>query len=121
MSEINIRGNSSISGEDWRDDKPSLIQSQRHVLETGLNSDVVVKVRGGGVTGPELIRCHSFVLMSRSAVFQTMLEGRWGKCAKLMKDVGDKGEVIDLSKNPTVTGHAFRAFLRVRILESHCC
>jgi hypothetical protein len=98
---------------DWRDEKPSLIQSQRHVLETGLYSDVVVKVGG---TKVEFIPCHRFVLMSRSGVFAAMLEERWRNCSESMKDSDDqKREIINLSENPLVTAQAFRAFLRVRL------
>jgi hypothetical protein len=101
------------SSEDWRDEKPSLIRSQRHLLETGLYSDVVVKVGG---RGEEFIPCHRFVLMSRSRVFATMLEERWRNCSESMKDSDDqKREIIDLSENPLVTAQAFRAFLRVRL------
>jgi hypothetical protein len=74
MAEGNGMEESSSSVWDWRDESPSLIQSQRHVLQTGLYSDVVVKVGG---PEEELISCHRFVLMSRSRVFATMLEERW--------------------------------------------
>jgi hypothetical protein len=100
---------------DWRNGRPSLIQSQRHVLETGLYSDVVVNVGG---RGEEFIPCHRFVLMSRSGVFATMLEERWRNCSESMKDSDSddqKREIIDLSENPLVTAQAFRAFLRVRL------
>jgi hypothetical protein len=97
---------------DWRDESPSLIQSQRHVLETGLYSDVVLKVGG---PDEEFIPCHRFVLMSRSRVFATMLEERWRNCSEeSIKDSDDqKREILDLSENPLVTAQAFRAFLRV--------
>jgi hypothetical protein len=110
-----MNGMEEISGSsgDWRDEKPSLIQSQRHVLETGLYSDVVVKVGG---RGEEFIPCHRFVLMSRSGVFAAMLEERWRNCSESSKDSDDQNrEIIDLSENPLVTAQAFLAFLRVSI------
>jgi hypothetical protein len=107
---------SSSSVWDWRDESPSLIQSQRHVLQTGLYSDVVVKVGG---PEEELIPCHRFVLMSRSRVFATMLEERWRNSSESIKDSDDqRNEIIDLSKNPAVTSKAFRSFLRVSISNS---
>jgi hypothetical protein len=103
---------------DWRDEKPSLIQSQRHVLETGLYSDVVVKVGG---REEEFIHCHRFVLISRSGVFATMLEERWRNYSESMKDSDDQRDVIDLTENPLVTAQAFRAFLRVRLPITNKC
>jgi hypothetical protein len=50
MTEQNQRMDNRV--KDWRDERHSLIQSQRHLLEKGLYSDVVVKIEGGETAGP---------------------------------------------------------------------
>jgi hypothetical protein len=114
MTEQNQRMDNRV--KDWRDERPSLIQLQRHLLEKGLYSDVVVKIGGGGTAGPvELIPCHRYVLMSRSEVFERMLEGSWRNGYSEIMNTDDHSKVIDLSKNLRVTAQGFRTFLRVRV------
>jgi hypothetical protein len=101
---------------DWRQDGPSLIHWQRHWLETGFDSAIVLVK----VWGPEedLIPCHRKKLVDCSEVFATMLGWSSRNCSEdesRAPNNDERREIIDFSKNPTLTAQLFRTLLRVSI------